>query len=75
MVNILIRGLRPETVRSWDQQAARQGISRNELLRRRLEMSPEANESSTIDESDWQRSRAALTDLANDDVMDRAWRG
>lgn len=75
MVNILIRGLRPETVRSWDQQAATQDISRNELLRRRLEMSPEANESPTIDESDWQRSRAALTDLANDDVMDRAWRG
>lgn len=74
MTDVLIRGLLPETVQRLDKEAAEQGLSRNELLRRRLEASPVPRDVPGVTAEDWSRSAEIFMDLDDPDVMDAAWR-
>ncbi|NAZ17304.1 hypothetical protein GT020_14705 [Glutamicibacter soli] len=74
MTNVLIRGLSEAAVERIDAAAAALGLSRNELLRRRLEQEASTPVATTISADDWNRSAAAFSDLADPDVMDASWR-
>ena len=74
MTNVLIRGLSETAVERIDAEAAAQGLSRNEFLRRKLEGGPPASSGATLSADDWSRSADAFGDLADPEVMDDAWR-
>ena len=75
MTNVLIRGLSDAAVERIDAEAAHLGLSRNEFLRRKLEgVATRANPETALTAADWDRSAAPFGDLADDDVMDAAWR-
>lgn len=74
MMNVLIRGLSEEAVKRIDADAAMMGLSRNEFLRRRLEGDAHPSRVATITSEDWKRSAELLSDLADPEVMDAAWR-
>jgi len=74
MPDVLIRGLTDVAVERIDEQARALGLSRNEVLRRRLETgggaaAPEVE----ITEATWARSAGAFEDLSDPEVMDAAW--
>lgn len=73
MVDVLIRGLSAQAVARIDEQAAAQGISRNEYLRRSFDrdLSPDRERVVTLD--DLRRASDAARDLLDDDVMRQAW--
>lgn len=75
MSDVLIRGLSDATVARIDADAAAQGLSRNEYLRRRLEAErsdTEAGGQLTI--AHLRRAADAAKDLDDPQVMDTAWR-
>lgn len=72
--NVLIRGLSDAAVARIDAEAAALGLSRNELLRRRLEKEASAPAVAAVTVDDWSRSAEVFVDLADADVMDAAWR-
>lgn len=74
MTNVLIRGLSDAALEHIDAEAAELGLSRNEFLRRKLEGATPTRPETTLTAADWDRSAAAFGDLADDDVMDAAWR-
>lgn len=74
MTNVLIRGLSQAAVDRIDAEAAELGLSRNESLRRKLEGVTVTTSGTALTAEDWNRSAAAFGDLADDDVMDAAWR-
>lgn len=74
MPNILIRDLSQAAVDRIDADAADQGLSRNEYLRRKLESGHPPTIDRTVTAEDWQRSAEAFADLADPTVMDAAWR-
>ena len=74
MTNVLIRGLSDAAVERIDAEAAALGLSRNELLRRRLEGPVTLGSENPLTAADWDRSAAAFGDLGDPDVMDAAWR-
>lgn len=74
MANVLIRGISDEAVAQIDAEAAKLGLSRNEYLRRKLEVTAGAQSEVEVTTADWERSAAAFGDLADDDVMGAAWR-
>ena len=74
MPNILIRDLSQEAVDRIDAEAAGQGLSRNEYLRRKLEEGGGPTGDRTVTAEDWQRSAEVFADLADPTVMDSAWR-
>ena len=75
MTNVLIRGLSDAAIERIDAEASELGLSRNEFLRRKLEGATTlANAETALTAADWDRSAAAFGDLADDDVMDAAWR-
>lgn len=74
MTNVLIRGLSDAAVKRIDAEADALGLSRNEFLRRRLERESSAPVAATVTADDWSRSAAVFGDLADDAVMDAAWR-
>lgn len=74
MANVLIRGLSEAAVAHLDAEAAAQGLSRNEFLRRRLEQDASSPVAAKVAADDWSRSAAAFEDLADPEVMDAAWR-
>lgn len=75
MTNVLIRGLSDAAVERIDAEASELGLSRNEYLRRKFEGAATlANSGAGLTVADWNRSAAAFGDLADDDVMDAAWR-
>lgn len=74
MTNVLIRGLSDAAVERIDAEAAALGLSRNELLRRRLEGPVTLGSEVPLTAADWDRSAAAFGDLGDPDVMDAAWR-
>ena len=71
MADVLIRGVPDEVLASIDAQAQRLGLSRVEYLRRRLatEVSSEA-----VSVEDLRYLSEACADLADESVMDQAWR-
>jgi hypothetical protein len=74
MPNILIRDLSQEAVDRIDAAAANLGLSRNEYLRRKLEVGAAPTGERTVTAEDWQRSAEAFADLADPTVMGAAWR-
>jgi hypothetical protein len=74
MPNVLIRELSQEAVDRIDAEAAGQGLSRNEYLRRKLEEGTGPPGDRTVTAEDWQRSAEVFADLADSSVMDTAWR-
>lgn len=74
MPNILVRGLSDAAVARLDAEAEALGLSRNELLRRRLEGGGETPAVATLTDEDWARSAEVFQDLANPEIMDQAWR-
>jgi len=71
MADVLIRGVPDEVLASIDARAQRMGVSRVEYIRRRLAM--EAGDS-VVSVDDLRQLSAACADLADESVMDQAWR-
>lgn len=74
VTDVLIRGLSDEAVSRIDAEAAFQGLSRNEFLRRKLEQGTTTAGATRVTAEDWERSAQVFKDLADPDVMDAAWR-
>jgi len=74
MVDVLIRGLSAEAVARIDEDAAAQGLSRNEYLRRRFEQASPADSERAVTLEDLRRASEAARDLLDEDVMRKAWR-
>lgn len=73
MTDLLIRNVPDDVVAALDMKAKRLGLSRSEYLRR--QMVREATTSSqTVTVQSLQRFGDAFADLADADVMARAWR-
>ena len=73
MTDLLIREVPEEVVAALDAHATRLGISRSEYVRRRLAADtvlPDA----PVQVSDLHRFSELFTDLADDEVMEQAWR-
>lgn len=73
MSDILVRGVAEATVTEIDRQAAQQGLSRAEYLRRRLDAEYHTQPESAVTAADWQRFHDATADLDDPDVMAGAW--
>ena len=71
MADVLIRGVPDEVLASIDAHAQRLGLSRVEYIRRRL-----ATEvgSGAVSVEDLRQLSEACADLADESVMDEAWR-
>jgi hypothetical protein len=74
MVDILIRGLSSEAVVRIDEQAAAQGLSRNEYLRRQFDRPSSGDRERGVTLADLQRASEAARDLLDEAVMRGAWR-
>ena len=73
MTDILIRDVPDEVIAAVDAQAGRLGLSRSEYVRRRLAQDAAAT-SATVNTADLARFAEVFSDLADPDVMSRAWR-
>lgn len=73
MGDILIRDLPDEVVAQLDAQAAALGISRAEYLRRTVCSQAQVSRIE-LELADFLRFSEQFADLADPDVMDRAWR-
>lgn len=73
MADVLIRGLSAEAVSRIDHEAAAQGLSRNEYLRRSLEHASPADRDTVVTLEDLRRASEAARDLLDEDVMRDAW--
>jgi hypothetical protein len=72
MPDVLIRDLPAEDLARIDAHAARLGLSRSEYLRRRLRQDA-ARPIGPVTTEDLQRFSSRFADLADADVMRRAW--
>jgi hypothetical protein len=72
MPDVLIRDISSEDLARIDAHAARLKISRTEYLRRRLRQEA-ARPSMPVSAADLQRFTARFSDLADPEVMRRAW--
>jgi hypothetical protein len=72
MTDMLIRDVPDDVVAAIDAHASRLGLSRSEYVRRRLAQDAATSES-PVTAGDLQRFAAAFGDLADPDVMSRAW--
>jgi hypothetical protein len=70
--DVLIRGLSDAAVARIDAEAASQGLSRNEYLRRRFES--ERSIAGKLTVQDLRRAAEAAKDLNDPHVMESAWR-
>jgi hypothetical protein len=73
VADVLIRGLSPDAVLRIDEEAAAQGLSRNEYLRRRLEQDTTSPRERSVTLADLRRASGAASDLLDDAVMRGAW--
>jgi hypothetical protein len=71
--DVLVRGLSADALERIDAEAAALGLSRNEFLRRKLEVNS-APATSKTSLADLRRAAAAAGDLLDPTVMDSAWR-
>lgn len=71
MSDLLIRGVADAAIAEIERRAAADGISRAEFLRRHLDA--DFTPAATVTPADWQRFREATTDLADPDLMAKAW--
>jgi plasmid stability protein len=72
MTDVLIRDVPEEVVAALDARAARLGLSRSEYVRRRLAQDASAP-GSPVSVEDLAHFAGAFADLADPDVMSRAW--
>jgi hypothetical protein len=73
VTDILIRNVPDSVVAEIDAQANALGISRAELVRRQL-LREALRIQQPVTWDDLRRSAAKLSDLLDDDLMERAWR-
>lgn len=73
MADVLIRDVPDGVLAGVDAHAARLGISRVEYIRRRL-ASDAATATAPVSVDDLRAFADRFADLADDDVMDAAWR-
>jgi hypothetical protein len=73
MTDILIRDVPDEVIAAVDAQAGRLGLSRSEYVRRRLAQDAAAT-GAAVNTADLARFAEVFSDLADPDVMSRAWR-
>jgi hypothetical protein len=73
MADVLIRDLPDAVLAGVDAHAARLGISRVEYIRRRL-AADAASEPASVSIRDLRRFADKFADLADESVMDAAWR-
>lgn len=74
MPDILVRGISHEALARIDQAAAALGLSRNEYLRRSLDVSHPGPAMPRVTLADLERASEAARDLLDPEVMDDAWR-
>lgn len=72
MTDVLIRDVPDEVIAAVDAHAGRLGLSRSEYLRRRLAQDA-ATQAASVTEGDLARFAEQFGDLADPDVMSRAW--
>jgi hypothetical protein len=72
MTDMLIRDVPDDVIATLDARATRLGLSRSEYVRRRLAQDAAATES-PVSTGDLARFASAFSDLADPDVMSRAW--
>jgi len=72
MTDILIRDVPDEVIASVDAHAARLGLSRSEYVRRRLAQDAAVSDSA-VTVADLAGFASTFADLADADVMSRAW--
>jgi plasmid stability protein len=72
MTDMLIRDVPEDVVAALDAHAARLGLSRSEYVRRRLAQDA-ATSASPVSVADLARFAGIFADLADPDVMSRAW--
>lgn len=72
MTDLLIRNIDEETLRRLDASAERQGLSRNEYLRREVSRLAQGA-SRPANRSDLARSVHALSDLGDEELLKQAW--
>jgi plasmid stability protein len=73
MTDMLIRDVPDDVVAAVDARASRLGLSRSEYVRRRLAQDA-ASSRAVVTTQDLARFGEAFADLADPDVMSRAWR-
>jgi hypothetical protein len=73
MTDVLIRDVPDDVIAAVDAHASRLGLSRNEYVRRRLAQDAAAS-SSPVSARDLARFAKVFGDLADPDVLARAWR-
>ena len=73
MPDVLIRDVPDDVIAALDAHAGRLGLSRSEYLRRRLAQDA-ATQSSPVSVQDLARFADVFGDLADPEVMSRAWR-
>jgi plasmid stability protein len=73
MTDMLIRDVPDDVVAAVDARASRLGLSRSEYVRRRLAQDA-ATTTAVVTPQDLTRFSEAFADLADPDVMSRAWR-
>jgi hypothetical protein len=75
MPDVLIRGLSEAAIASIDADAATQGLSRNEYLRRKFEAERSTSAAAgSLSVEDLRRAAEAASDLNDPEVMEAAWR-
>lgn len=74
MPDVLIRGLSEAAIARIDTDAATQGLSRNEYLRRKFEAERSQSTKGQVSVEDLRRAAEAAKDLDSPQVMDAAWR-
>ncbi len=72
MVDVLIRDVPDQVLAAIDSRARHLGLSRTEYLRRTLAREQRAE--GTVAVTDLKRFTDAFSDLANEDVMAKAWK-
>jgi len=72
MTDVLIRDIPDDVIAALDAHAARLGLSRSEYVRRRLAQDA-ATPGSPVGVDDLARFAHTFADLADPDVMSRAW--
>jgi Ribbon-helix-helix protein, copG family len=72
MTDVLIRDVPDDVIAAIDAHAGRLGLSRSEYLRRRLAQDA-ATAGSPVSAQDLARFAEVFSDLADPDVMSRAW--
>lgn len=73
MADVLIRDVPDAVLAGVDAHAARLGLSRAEYIRRRL-ASDAATSSALVSSEDLRNFAGRFADLADEEVMDAAWR-